>query len=483
MKRLHCQLLLAISATTCLTSPLHAKATADEIARIGTKYTCTGAEMAGSPSGVAPFTGKYLGAMPGMIPHSEGGAHQTDPFADEQPLFTIDANNFAQYAEQLSPGQLAMFRKYPSFKMHVYPSHRDFRYDASVCQAALTNARHAELSADGLTALNAVRGAVPFPFPKSGQELVWNVLMAPGAATSYREADLAIIYTNGNVLWGAHQLWNYSPEHDKKLRGQKYAGVSSYFKISILLPERETGYQLARNLYYDLKEPPYYWATGRCCRGRCQQSRMEEMPLPSAAGNIFFDDMRLMNGSPERYEWKTIGKREFFLPANNFKLEARVVGTDKYAKLITPGHENPDFVRWELRRAWILQGALKEGMRHLYSNRTLYIDEDSYRAAMGENLDTQGNVWRFNWVNNLYVGGSRSNTYESFSAFYHDLHSGNYTALDLTQAKPQSIRIDPPDVIYSKPDYYPRAGFTEPVYEYDVDGHRWYIGMRKLGQP
>lgn len=36
-------------------------------------------------------------------------------------------------------------------------------------------------------------------------------------------------------------------------------------------------------------------------------------------------------------------------------------GTVKYADLLTPNHPNPDFMRYELRRVWVVEADLKEG--------------------------------------------------------------------------------------------------------------------------
>ncbi|MBP9218994.1 MAG: DUF1329 domain-containing protein, partial [Sterolibacterium sp.] len=123
-----------------------------------------------------------------------------------------------------------------------------------------------------------------------------------------------------------------------------------------------------------------------------------------------------------------------------------------YARLLTVGHENPDFVRWELHRVWVLEGALKEGYRHLYARRRLYVDEDSWLAVMADNFDARGVLWRFGWVNNYYLPGP--NIFNAGSAFYHDLDSGAYSAYDLAQAKPRSYLVNVPGADYDKIEFY-----------------------------
>ena len=72
-----------------------------------------------------------------------------------------------------------------------------------------------------------------------------------------------------------------------------------------------------------------------------------DQPLAFTGGKMTIDSDRLFNGTPERYNWKLVGKREAYIPANAYKVHANTV---KYADLLKPGHANPDFLRYELRR-------------------------------------------------------------------------------------------------------------------------------------
>lgn len=57
------------------------------------------------------------------------GKHPIDPYPNEKPLFVITAQNLSQYGAHLSEGQKALFKLYPqTFRMPIYPSHRDFRF-------------------------------------------------------------------------------------------------------------------------------------------------------------------------------------------------------------------------------------------------------------------------------------------------------------------------------------------------------------------
>jgi hypothetical protein len=434
-------------------APAQAKASADEIARLGKQLTCMGAEKAGTASGVAEWTGKWLGPAPGMV--TESGRHPVDPYAAEKPLFEINAQNYQKYAEQLSEGQKSLFRKYPAtFRMNVYPAHRDFRFDEAACKAALQNAASAELRPDGMGVVNGYNGAAPFPFPKSGMELAWNILLPLRASWEMRDTDTVVVYPNGTTMKGWQVIWVYSPVSDPRLRGTRYEGVSSLTLGIALLPEREKGTVKRILDFYDYaanaRQGWFYNPDTR--RVRQLPGFGYDQPLESSGGTITVDDVRMFNGPPDRYQWKIVGKREVFIPYNGYRLEGKAAGEGNYGKLLTPGHENPDFVRWELHRVWVLEAMLKEGYRHLYGRRVFYIDEDTWLPAMADNFDARGGLWRFGWVNNYYLPGP--NIFNAGSAFYHDLNSGAYSAFDLTQAKAKTYQINAPEVPYSRPEYY-----------------------------
>ena len=98
---------LLLLGMLALSSQALAVATPEELAGIGTKYTCTGAEKAGTATGGATYTGRYLGAAPGMQENAETGAHPTDPYDQDQPILTITRENMASHAERLTAGQRA----------------------------------------------------------------------------------------------------------------------------------------------------------------------------------------------------------------------------------------------------------------------------------------------------------------------------------------------------------------------------------------
>lgn len=71
----------------------------DEAAKLGTTLTPVGAEMAGNADGSIPA---WTGGLPTNAGAVDPRGFLADPFANEQPLFTITAQNVEQYKDKLT---------------------------------------------------------------------------------------------------------------------------------------------------------------------------------------------------------------------------------------------------------------------------------------------------------------------------------------------------------------------------------------------
>ena len=130
-----------------LASGVMAAVSPDEAAKLGTSLTPVGAEMAGNADGSIPA---WTGGLPANAGTVDGKGFLSDPFASEQPLFTITAQNVEQYKDKLTPGQLAMFKRYPdSYKMPVYPTHRSASLPPAVLEATKHNVANTKMVEGG----------------------------------------------------------------------------------------------------------------------------------------------------------------------------------------------------------------------------------------------------------------------------------------------------------------------------------------------
>ena len=404
------------------------QAPSDQIARLGKDLTCVGAEKAGNADGSIPeYSGKWLGVPPGV--KFEGtGKHPVDFYPDEKPLFVITAQNMAQYADHLSDGQKALFNKYPqTFQIPVYPSHRDFRFSDTVCQATLENASVAKLVDEG-EGVVARAGGTAFPIPQTGVELLKNAsLFTLRAWTEELVSDNAYVLGSGKINWGRVHSRNMAPGLEPGRIGDT-VGNSSFYLNATLLPQRDKGEINTGTEYWNDKlEPRQSWRYDPGTR-RVRQSPGYgfDMSFPGTGGSITVDEVRIFNGSAQRFDWKIVGKREMYIPYNTARLHSEKL---KYADMLTPGHIKPDHMRYELHRVWELEGDLKPGYRHLYGKRKMYIDEDTWFPIMADNYDTRGELWRTSMLNYFYA--PEAQIWQAGVGLYHDLDASTYLAFNL----------------------------------------------------
>lgn len=435
---------IPVAVSLLMAGSAMAKVPAAEADKLGKELTCVGAEKASSKDGVPEYSGKWLGTPPGIQYTPSVGQHPVDPYASEKPKFSITAENMAQYAAKLSDGQKALFAKFPkAFRMDVYPGHRDFRYDDSVCVSAKHNALNAELADGGLGITGAIKGAIPFPIPTNGNEALMNNLFPKRAFNEDKTTDFANVLSDGSISWGRSHNQNLDQVGLPDQIGKPLEGIMANSKTKVLLPEREKG-------GVSVSSEPVNFAKGKRLAWSYDPGtrRVRQVPeygfdqaLGGSGGKMTIDSDRLFNGSPERYNWKLVGKKEMFIPANVYKLHGKDV---KYADLLKQGVPNSDYFRWELRRVWVVEATLKEGFRHLYGKRVMYQDEDTGMAVMADFYDARGTMWQYAFLNYYYAFDTKA--WQAGNAFYFDLNSGGYVGYNLFQERPKGPILNKGDL-------------------------------------
>lgn len=404
----------------------HAKISADQVARLGADLTPLGAEKAGNKDGSIPaWEGGITAAPAGYKP----GDHHPDPFAGDKVLFTIDKSNLAQHKNLLSPGQIALFNLYPTFKMNVYQTRRTASFPQYVYDATKKIAGSAELIEGGNGIKNAAIG-IPFPIPANGLEAIWNhTLRFRGVAASRNGGQAAPTASGEYTLIGFDEqiMFKYS-DPAASAEALQAENILFRFKQAVTTPARLAGTALLVHETMDqVKTPRQAWTynTGQR-RVRRAPNVAYDAPGTASDGLRTTDDFDMFNGSPDRYDWKLVGKQEMYIPYNSYKLHSKEA---KYADLLKPGHINPDYVRWEKHRVWVVEASLKNGMRHVYGKRVFFIDEDSWQIHVADLYDARGELYRVATAHglNYYEVPTHWSTLE----VYHDLNSRRYIAIGL----------------------------------------------------
>ncbi len=348
-----------------------------------------------------------------------------NPFANEKPLFVIDAKNYTQYQDKLSPGQIALFKRYPdTYQMPVYTTHRSAGVPDDVAQAIRKNAVTTTLI-EGGNGIDNFKTAIPFPIPQNGLEVIWNHIARYRGKTSLRQTSLAVPQANGAYVQIdaderfalADQVTDYDPQSESNLL--------YFYNSRINAPARLAGnVLLVHETLNQVKEPRLAWLYNSGQR-RVRRAPQVSYDGPGTAsdGMRTADGLEHFNGSPDRYDWKLVGKREMYIPYNSYLIASPKL---KIKDLLKPGHLNPELTRYELHRVWEVVATLKPGERHIYAKRHLYIDEDTWAISLADHYDNRDALWRVGESHLQYFYDAQV-SYATPEALY-DLMAGRYIA-------------------------------------------------------
>ncbi len=427
-----------LKGITALTLVINTAIAADAT-QLDARLTPLGGERAGNAAGTIPaWTGGITQAPAG---YGGSGTRHVDPYAADKPLFTITRANLDQYRENLTPGQIALFNAWPnSYAMPVYPTRRSASAPQWVYDNTRVNAARARLVGDGNGFVDAY-GGIPFPIPENGVQAVWNHIARYRGTYVVRRASEVAVQRNGSYSPITSQQEALFRFYDPK---GNYAGLDNilfYYLSFTRSPARLAGSAvLVHETLDQIQEPRQAWAySAGQRRVRRAPSLAYDTPIPNSDGLRTADDTDMFNGSPDRYDWKLVGKREIYIPYNNYRVSSPDV---TYRQLLQPGHLNPAYTRHELHRVWVVEGRLKSTARHVYSKRTLYLDEDSWQVAVADQYDGRGELWR---VSMAYL----KNYYElpaiwSALDVFHDLQARRYHVQNLDNEEPNTLDFAQP---------------------------------------
>jgi hypothetical protein len=367
-----------------------AAVTADEAASLKTTLMPLGGEKAGNKDGSIPA---WTGGLTTPTPGFKNGGRRPDPFAADKPLYSITAKNAAEHAAKLPEGVKQMMQRFPnSFRVDVYPSRRTAAAPDYVYENTLRNATRAKIvdSPAGPVPEGAY-GGIPFPIPKAGAEAMWNVLLRWRGESWYTEFNGYTLTPEGKrvvVLEARNdqQMPYYAPDGSlEKFSGEHWMVRSINTGPAIRAGEAITGREQLRGD----KSQAWVYLTGQR-RVRKLPNTCCDTPTPFSAGLVSFDEIEGFTGRLDHFDWKLVGKQEMLIPYNSNRSLVPLKDTD----VIGERHLNPDHVRWELHRVWVVEANLKTGYRHTAPKSRYYIDEDSWVLAWGDRWDSKGQLAR-----------------------------------------------------------------------------------------
>ena len=371
------------------TCALQAQAKVDNVqaARLGQDLTPLGGERAGNAAGTIPAWSGGLAQPPANY---QPGMHHPDPYSSDAALYQVNSQNLAQYRAQLPAGLQALLEKNPEYFLRVFPTRRSAAAPQRIYDATRFNAQTAELISGG-NGVAGVAAGIPFPLPQTGQQAIWNHIMR------YRGDQISFVTNQAAVLSnGAYNLLKL--ERDVYfLYGRE--GVSPldldntlfYYKYKVVAPSKLAGSALVVQETLD-----QVLAIRKAWRFNRGERRVRRLPMlaydtlqPYTNGMATADVVDAYNGAPDRYEWNLVGKQEVLVPYNSYAVHQKGIAYDNILRRNTV---NPELLRYELHRVWIVEADLRKGFSHPYAKRRFYLDEDSWQILAVDLYDKSGEL-------------------------------------------------------------------------------------------
>ena len=380
------------------------------VAALLTAAGMTSSQVALAQSGDhLPWGAIKAGNKDGSIPAWEGGLPTStspagfkkdsgfwaDPYAADKPLYSVTAKNMEQYADKLSEATKELLKRYPTFRVDVYPTRRPANYSPWYVENSIKNSAGRCKTIENGEAVTGCFGGTPFPMPKTGHEAMWNLILVNKGASSWTYGQGWYVDGNGNKVMTAEvNNRNQNDYLNKNLTAEQfYAKGGQYFmnNNSYTAPARITGEgNLQRKYMNPVATPDKTWGyTPGQRRTRLSPDAAYDFPVATAAGAMLYDEIYAFSGKLDRFDWKLVGTKEMLIPYNGYKYLSA-----KPDEILMKGHPNPDVLRWELHRVTVVDATLKPGARHVVSKRRFYFDEDMPDAVVVDAWDATGKLSR-----------------------------------------------------------------------------------------
>jgi len=424
-------------ASALFAGTVMAAVSVDEAAKLKSTLTPVGAEKAGNKDGTIPaWTGGLTTSPSGF----KNGGRRPDPFATDVLMYSITPKNLAQHADKLTDGTKAMLEKYPeTFRVDVYPTRRTFAAPQWFYEKTFKNATLSKTVEGGAGPRAEVApGGVPFPIPKNGVEVMLNHQRAWAPENMHEVAKNFTVSSNGQSVMVSH----YENYFSRPFNGQDFDPSEGQWRMKVrttnLGPAIRAGESIISHFNDDeSKTQTWIYLTGQR-RVRKLPNSCCDTPTPFSAGIISFDELGTFLGDMSRFDWKLLGKKEVVVPYNS----NRTMVPPKTADVIKGRHLNPDHVRWELHRVWVVEATLKEGKRHTSARSRYYIDEDSWMAILGDRWDAKGTLARVVYSIPIVMPDVPAVFRSSFGVY--DLVNGTSYIGSLYNEESEQMRIDKP---------------------------------------
>jgi hypothetical protein len=389
MKRSNTALMLA--AGVMLASQAMAAPTAEEIKQLGTTLTPVGAEKAGNKEGTIPSWEGGICTPPAnykpVMGAAAGGAPFADPYPEDKPLYRVTGANLAKYADKIDEATRELFKRYPTMAMDVYPTRRSACLPNWIYENTLKRINNPKLTSGGV-GITGAHAQIPFPIPKSGYEVMWNGLLRYELPHSRLNIDAGIANSAGVITRSSTQtVDNQNLYWDNTIQSVPEDKPYWVLTSKTTYPTSQAGVIQLRHQFLRADEKgsqAWSYIPGQR-RVRLAPEFNYDTVATTSGGILIYDEINGFDGKMDKFDFKLVGKKEMLIPYNDYRFEnASLEAT------MGKNHGNPDLLRWELHRVWVVEATLKAGQRHVQQKKVFYFDEDSWLISIYYSLDHAG---------------------------------------------------------------------------------------------
>jgi hypothetical protein len=309
------------------------------------------------------------------------------------------------------PPELWPYREfvfYPSMELEIGPAFRDYGPPPVYREATERYRGEPRIGPDG--SLENYTAGQPFPMdeidcagdPQAGEKIIWNFdyrWQGTGAGAhgyySYwdRGEELPLYYEGtAKQVWLAHRP---EPQHAKR-GGDLFRGETRKlaYGVEVLAPFDAKGIAILNYRYKSADGPRAQarnddtWVYVPSLRRVRRISSAQRTDAVSGT-DFTFDDFSGFFGIPPQYEWECLGEAEVMATVNSrIKAYPYTRDHDFGPYGLSFGDD-----RWELRRAFRIRFVPKNA-DHPYSQKILYIDQNTAEMLYSFAYDQKGELWK-----------------------------------------------------------------------------------------
>jgi hypothetical protein len=227
--------------------------------------------------------------------------------------------------------------------------------------------------------------------------------------------------------------WTITPFGNPKAKTiEEVQGVEYKLLNEVVAPAARVGELILLNYYLNKESEAWLYFPGQR-RVRRSPTFSYDNPVPGYENLLMVDQYPMFSGPLDRYDWKLVGKQELLVPYNTFKFNDT---SRKFKDIFGADYPKRDLIRYELHRVWKVEGTVKQGARHLFPKRVMYLDEDTWMLLVADLYDAQGKIWRAMEAYPYTAWELPACVYQGYTSY--DLNVGRYMA----DNQPQEGKVD-----------------------------------------